>query len=181
MTTAANGAKHVESLLARQTLLDTELTNPATGRERRAIPDQPGMFVALAFSPDSRILALADRRGRLVRLWDLDEGAERTALQGAEGSVLAVAISPDGRTLATGGLEGTVKLWDPLTGQLRATLQGRRKEDADGGNSPAPSHRGVISSLAFSADGRMLAAGHSDRSLTLWKAATDAEVAPPKK
>ena len=33
MTTTSNEAKHVESLLARQTLLDADLTQPATGRE----------------------------------------------------------------------------------------------------------------------------------------------------
>ena len=33
MTTTSNEAKHVESLLARQTLLDADLTQPATGRQ----------------------------------------------------------------------------------------------------------------------------------------------------
>ena len=33
MTTATKGAKHVESLLARQTLLDADLTRPATDRD----------------------------------------------------------------------------------------------------------------------------------------------------
>jgi len=33
MTTATNAPKHVESLLARQTLLDADLTRPATDRE----------------------------------------------------------------------------------------------------------------------------------------------------
>ena len=33
MTTATNRVKHVESLLARQTLLDADLTGPATARE----------------------------------------------------------------------------------------------------------------------------------------------------
>ena len=36
MTTAANGAKHVESLLARQTLLDPDLTRPANAGSRSA-------------------------------------------------------------------------------------------------------------------------------------------------
>ena len=33
MTTATEGARHVESLLARQTLLDADLTRPAADRE----------------------------------------------------------------------------------------------------------------------------------------------------
>ena len=50
----------------------------------RRIPGQPGMFVGLAFSPDGHILAMADHRGRHVRLWDLEEVENRPALHGAE-------------------------------------------------------------------------------------------------
>ncbi len=60
------------------------LWDAATGRPRREIAGQPGMFVALAFTPDSRILALADQRNPFVRLWDLPAGMERPALHGAE-------------------------------------------------------------------------------------------------
>ena len=94
------------------------LWDVATGRQRRAIADQPGMFVALAFSPDSRILALADQRNPVVRLWDLAAGTERAALHGAEGAVLALAISPDGRTLAAADYHGVVHFWDLATGRL---------------------------------------------------------------
>jgi WD40 repeat protein len=128
------------------------LWDPATGRERRAIPDQPGMFVALAFAPDGHLLALADRRNRFVRLWDLDEGAERPALLGAEAAVLAVAISPDGRTLAAADYRGAVHSWRLDTGRLDRT---------------SLVHPGA-QTLAFSPDGRTLATGGFDGTVHLW-------------
>jgi WD40 repeat protein len=46
------------------------------------------------------------------------------ALKGHTDSINAVAFSPDGSLLATGGLEGVVHTWDPLTGTRVATLSG---------------------------------------------------------
>ena len=36
----------------------------------------------------------------------------------------AVAIAPDGTWLASASDDGTVRIWDPATGQLRAILTG---------------------------------------------------------
>jgi WD40 repeat protein len=110
------------------------------------------MFVGLAFSPDSRILAMADCRSRCVRLWDVEEAAERPPLPGAEGAVLAVAISPDGGTIAAADYQGSVHTWRLDTGRLDPT---------------SLVHSGV-QTLAFAPDGRTLATGGFDGTVHLW-------------
>jgi WD40 repeat protein len=67
-----------------------------------------------------------------------------------------VTFSADGRTLASGSLDGTVRLWDPLTGKERATFV-------------VPGNK--IVAVAFSPDSRTLAAAGSDQKVRLWRAA----------
>ncbi len=68
----------------------------------------PGLAVAL--SPDGRILATADFDGG-VQLWDVSSG-QRIGVQASTARVTALAFSPDGRALAVGGTDGGVRLLD---------------------------------------------------------------------
>ena len=70
--------------------------------------------------------------------------------------IYSVAFSRDGRTLASGSDDKTIKLWDPVSGQLFRTL-------AD--------HGEVIYAVAFSPDGRTLASGSGDNTIKLWDVA----------
>ncbi|MFB4283680.1 WD40 repeat domain-containing protein [Nonomuraea sp. MTCD27] len=125
---------------------NVRLWNPQTG----AVVGSPDGYLllgekVLAFSPDSSLLAAASYHGDQVVLVDT-----RTlrAVRSIPMHLVAQAIdfSPDGRTLATAGKENKIRLWDPATGRQVAELP--LDDDEDYG----------ARSLAFSRDGRLLAA-----------------------
>jgi WD40 repeat protein len=64
-------------------------------------------------------------------------------------------VLPGGR-LASGEVDGTIKLWDPASGQLQATLEG---------------HSASVSALAVLPGGQ-LASGAGDRTIKLWDPAS---------
>ena len=66
-----------------------------------------------------------------------------TVLRGHTDAVSRVAFSPDGSMLASGDWDGTIRLWNPTTGEHIATTG-----DPD-----------YVNSVAFSPDGSMLASG----------------------
>jgi len=75
----------------------------------------------LAVSPDGRVV-VATGEGYEAVLWDMEGGARLDALRGHHDDVNGADFSPDGLLVATVAGDGTCKLWDVPTGELRATL-----------------------------------------------------------
>lgn len=140
-----------------------------TGRLKSMPTVATGSVLSVAFSPDGKVLAGAGfdvvgfggllGKGRVI-LWDVAAAEILKTLDGPTGHAQTVAFSPDGRTIAVGG-EGPKKNgWDKFAGrrssmtasevQLWDVATGKMVWTAFGQSSSA-------SSLAFSADGKVLA------------------------
>jgi WD40 repeat protein len=135
------------------------LWQATTGKEVARIRQENSQVTALAFSPDSKLLATAGN-DRTVALWSTTKGQEVRRLEGAEGFLYALAFAPDGRTLAGAasqpgvvGGDQKIILWELASGQVRSHFTG---------------HKGMISCLTFSMDGGMLASGSADTTVLLW-------------
>ena len=99
------------------------------------------------------------------RLWHLPDGRELARLDPdtffiGHRVVASWAISPDGRFVATGGGSGEIALWDP----------GDLAPDKSPLVAEWQAHRGFVTTLVFSPDGRTLYSGSSDKTIRAWGA-----------
>lgn len=125
-----------------------------------SMPNTTAGSWSIAFRPDGKLAASARSDGS-VTVWNTVEptspvtqwSLQPTSAQGIseQGSVRAfsTAFAPDGRTLAVGRADGVLDLW-----RLPTTV--------------APDRGGVITGLARSGDGRVLATVGTDTTLNIW-------------
>jgi WD40 repeat protein len=143
------------------------VSEAATGKELRTFRVEKEIAWGLALSADGRVAASGDQEQTTVHLWDVATGKElRQVNRGTSGSV-NVALSPDGKTLAVGSGGPGLLLVEVASGQERRRL-------------PLKSH---VNHLAFSPDGRFLAAGTQNNDQTAhtvhrWVLTADRELPP---
>ena len=115
--------------------------------------------ISLSFSPDGKILASGssspfDDTESNVILWNVETQKKIEEIEDAA----LVVFSPDGLKYATGSPSGAITLWHAAAHETAATLD---------------KHTDAIYSLAFSADGSMLASvARFEEAVTLWDTVT---------
>ena len=120
---------------------------------------------ALAFSPDgATLISGAFTYEDMMKAWDVATGELVGVLKGHVGPILQLLYSPDGSILASASFDYSIRFWDVASRKVRYVLV-------------RPGGKG-IATIAFSPDGRVLAADAAAEGLiALWDVATRNNIA----
>ena len=133
-----------------------KLWNVETGECVAVLAEHTDQVFSVTFSPDDALLASTSSDGS-IKIWAVETGRCVKTLTGHNGFVSSGVFCPMGdrnRPLfVSGGFDNQIKLWDVDSGQCLQTLEG---------------HTQTVWSLAFSADGQLLASGDEDATIRLW-------------
>ncbi|MDQ1639671.1 MAG: hypothetical protein QOF62_3010 [Pyrinomonadaceae bacterium] len=191
---------------------EIKLWNVATGQALQTLEGSQLGVDAVAFSADGKLLAVGNS-DNTVALWDSAKRQEVRVLKGHVAAIATVAVSGDDKVLASAlaaGVAGirrddTIKIWDPLTGQLVRSLTGRNSGHSiglsnDGARLVSGSFGSTVSvwdvsqaeaqrkitvareskfvpdRVALSSDGKLIAAGGRDNEIKLWDAGSGREL-----
>lgn len=118
-----------------------------------AIPFADG---AISFGLDNNFITTPENQNA-INVWDVD-GTGRIKFQlDHDDDVVRIFLSSDGASLFTGSRDGVIKIWDSSYGGLRRTFISNTAG-------------GQLRSLAYSPDGKMIAAGGDDKIVRMWNA-----------
>jgi len=169
----------------------TSLWDTTTGKLVHTYPHGTNGGSSATISPDNRLLASIGNRGAL-NVWDLD-GNKSTFVK-IDANATSAAFSPGGLLVATVGIEA--KVFDAVTGAELIKFQCHFNSGTRKGIAFSPDgrllayadtkrislcdmaarrelhrfegHRGPISSLAFTPDGKALVSGSEDGTALIW-------------
>jgi WD40 repeat protein len=110
----------------------------------------------LTFAPDGKTLTASWAHAKPAWIWRTDTWEVAHKLEGSPSGVRHLAYARDGKTLATAELDNRIRIWDVATGKLLTELASRGK---------------IVSRVAFSPDGKMLAAadGNGHKRIDIWE------------
>jgi WD40 repeat protein len=123
-----------------------------TGQQLADIPTNCEQVTGLAFSPDGRLLALAETRG-VLQIWQTSPVQLVLTITGPLASYACPKFHPDGQSIAAESWGGAIRIWSTTTGRQLRVLRG---------------HLPPTGVLRFTPDGNSLAAGSDNDILRIW-------------
>ena len=138
-----------------------------TGLQVSNLREHEQRVSSVAFSPDGTLLASASD-DKTARIWRVVDGTTLHVLTGHREEVTGVAFSSDGKRVATSSWDSTVRVWTVADGSLFRELAGPKgdilKEGAAsrGDKGENVQTNGGVLSVAFSPDGKRVAAGAAE-------------------
>ncbi len=160
----------------------------------RTLPGHAGEVISVAFSPDGQWFA-SGSKDQTIKLWNLLDSREPRTLRGHARAVTQVAFGSGGKLLISLSEDQRMKFWNAANGEEQPIPQ----EFASGVKSFAvssdgsmlvvgmdnivklwsipeakmlrtiPGHQGVVTSVAFSPDGKLLASVDYQNAIKLWR------------
>jgi WD40 repeat protein len=137
----------------------------ATGQRLFTLSEALDAVTTVAFSPSGGQLAAAGA-DKLIRIYNLAEksGSLTQSMIAHEDAILGVAYTPDGKTLISTSADRTIRIWDAST--LTAVRALANQPD-------------WVEALSISPDGKWLAAGRYDGSVSVYNLGNYEQVLGP--
>lgn len=153
-------------------LASQQIVHTLRGHDAKTPHHFPSMLYVAEFSNDGKLLATADKIGKIV-IWNLESG-ERLAEMIAEkmytwdpkqrihsiGGIRSLAFSPDDQRIAAGGI-GQIGNIDHLGALARIDIFDWKKQEQTL-EMPGDTHKGLVEQLRFSPNGDWLLATGGD-------------------
>lgn len=173
-----------------------KLWDPSTGKELRTLKDHIDAVFAVAFSPDGKWLA-SGSQDNSVKIWDVATGERLYTLSDPVDGISCIAFSPSGKQIAAAGYDMRIYVWSltQSAGTLEQSLiadegsilqiawssDGKRiiTSSSDGSIrirdastlnplGEIPHQSDWVDALSLSPDGKWLAAGRFDGTLSIY-------------
>ena len=116
-------------------------------------PGPANVVQALAFSPDSKLLAVGGSDPQ-IHLFSLPDGKFIRSIQGHTSSVTGVQFHPSGSAVVSCSKDRTLKLWNTANGQMLKSLDG---------------HTAWVQGVTFLDRGTRVASVGADATVRLWE------------
>lgn len=143
-----------------------QLWNTKTRSKYATFREHKEWVTAVAFSADGETVASGDA-GKIIKLWDVSTGRKRVTLMKHTSSINALTFAPDGISLyggclASGSADGTIRFWNPETGQELVNF--------------TAGHTEWVKAVAFAENGITLASAAFNGTVEVWNLKTAQEL-----